>query len=373
MAGFCSAYERFINVASMKHVNGGDCMWARMRVSVLCLLFLFVLVSCQNSEHAARIRKGNWLLEQKLYDEAIAEYKQAIQINPESKGARCGLGSAYLEKGMLDEAGTEFRAVLELDPDHEAARIGLKKMLLLSSDEFKCVKFDFPLVNVLDFGANAGLKVGDRLKAYDSQANYVGEVELVKVEAESSRFKKLAPFAQAGFLVHQYPCFFPGEKGKRLVCISFASVDLWMEDKQTRREEVTKELVKILQRKSVLDEFEFVVSAEPPLRQDCWARLTIDYREQGGHGFRLQEPVVEVGKVVVRPVLVRTTAIALRLRLRNEDRKKTTWDRYTVRIAPPRSTSFREGETASEKEKSLRAEVFAKLEGAIRPLLPEFP
>jgi len=343
-----------------------------MRVSVICLLFLFVLASCQNSEHAARVRKGDRLLEQKLYDGAIAEYQQAIQINPKSKGAHYGLGSVYVEKGMLDEAGAEFRAVLELDPGHEGAQVGLKKISLLSSDQFKRVKFDFPFVNVLDFGANLGLKVGDRLKAYDAQANYVGEVELVKVEAESSRFKKLSPFDQAEFLVYQYPRFFPGEKEKRLVCISFGSIELWMEDKQARREWVTKELVEILSRKSILDEFEFVVAAEPSLRQDCWARLTIDYREERGHGFRLQESVVEAGKIVVRPVLVRTTAIALRLRLQNEDRKKTTWDHYTVRIAPPRSTSFREGETASEKEKSLRAEVFAKLEDAIRPPLPEF-
>ncbi len=347
-------------------------MRARTKVLVVCSLLVFVLVSCRESEQAARIRKGDRLLEQKLYDEAIVEYKQALQSNPKSAAAHYGLGSAYLEKGLLAEAEAEWRAVLELDAEHAGARVGLKKLALLSSAEFKGVKFDFPLVDVLDYGANMGLKVGARLKAYDSQANYVGEVELTKVEAESASFKKLSPFPQAEFLVHQYPRFFPGEKAKRQVCLSFGQLELWWADKPAQREEVTQALVRLLGHKSLLDEFEFVVATTPTPRRDCWGSLTIEYAEhRGEYGFRLQEPVVEAGEVVMRPVLARTTAIVLRLTLQNKDRKKTTWDRYTVRLAPPRDTSFREGETAAEKERVLRAEVFAKLEAAVRPLLPE--
>jgi len=347
-------------------------MRAKTSVLVVCSLFVFVLVGCRDSEQAARIRKADRLREQKLYDEAIAEYKQVLESNPKAAGAHYGLGSVYLEKGLLAEAEAELRAVLELDTKHAGAQVGLKKLALLSNPAFKCVKFDFPVVDVLDYGTNVGLKVGTRLKAYDSQANYLGEVELTKVETDSASFKKLAPFPQAEFLVHQYPRFFPGEKAKRQVCLSFGRFELWWADKPAQREEVRQELVKLLARKSLLDEFEFVVATPPAARADCWGNLTIEYAEhRGEYGFRLQEPVVEAGAVVMRPVLARTTAIVLRLTLQNKDRKKTTWDRYTLRLAPPRDTSFREGETAAEKERALRAEVFAKLEAAVRPLLPE--
>jgi len=59
---------------------------------------------------AAYVAKAMW-------NEAIAEYKRALKINPDHPLARTGLGVAYLQKGMVDKAISEHRKALAVDPN----------------------------------------------------------------------------------------------------------------------------------------------------------------------------------------------------------------------------------------------------------------
>lgn len=52
-----------------------------------------------------------------MYNEEIAEYKKAIQINPDFAEAHHNLGTCYVHKGMLDEAMAEFTNALEINPN----------------------------------------------------------------------------------------------------------------------------------------------------------------------------------------------------------------------------------------------------------------
>ena len=52
-----------------------------------------------------------------MYDEAIIEYKKAIEINPDDNKAYNNLGVAYERKGMLDEAIDEYKKAIELNPN----------------------------------------------------------------------------------------------------------------------------------------------------------------------------------------------------------------------------------------------------------------
>ena len=63
-----------------------------------------------------------------LYDEAIADETQAIALNPQSANAYNNRGLAYEAKGLHDQAIADYRAVLKLNPTEQDALNGLKRL-----------------------------------------------------------------------------------------------------------------------------------------------------------------------------------------------------------------------------------------------------
>ena len=59
---------------------------------------------------------GIILAEQGKLDEAIAEFREAIRLEPDSQLAHSNLGHGLVEQGKLDEAIAEFREALRLKP-----------------------------------------------------------------------------------------------------------------------------------------------------------------------------------------------------------------------------------------------------------------
>ncbi len=53
-----------------------------------------------------------------LYDRAIAEYNQAIKLNPDYTRAFNNRGRAYAKKGLYDRAIADFDAAIKLKPDY---------------------------------------------------------------------------------------------------------------------------------------------------------------------------------------------------------------------------------------------------------------
>jgi tetratricopeptide (TPR) repeat protein len=53
---------------------------------------------------------------QAKYDEAIPSFKKAIETDPKNAKALGGLGNAYFRQGQLDEAVASFKKAIELDP-----------------------------------------------------------------------------------------------------------------------------------------------------------------------------------------------------------------------------------------------------------------
>jgi len=60
-----------------------------------------------------------------MYDEAIAEFKRAIEINPNYALAHSNLGNAYDEKGMYDVAIAEYKIAIEINPNYALAHNNL--------------------------------------------------------------------------------------------------------------------------------------------------------------------------------------------------------------------------------------------------------
>jgi len=69
-----------------------------------------------------------------LLQEAIQEYKKALELNPEDAEAHNNLGIVYYKQGNYKKAVEEFKIALSINPDFEIAKKNLK---LLGKDEYK--------------------------------------------------------------------------------------------------------------------------------------------------------------------------------------------------------------------------------------------
>jgi Tfp pilus assembly protein PilF len=60
---------------------------------------------------------GNDYLDQGQFDQAIAEFQAAVQLDPDLTNAHYNLGLAYQKQGKLDEAAGAYQAAIQLDPN----------------------------------------------------------------------------------------------------------------------------------------------------------------------------------------------------------------------------------------------------------------
>src|SRR5262249_46619578 len=75
-----------------------------------------VAVSRRPASAAAHNNLGNALRDQGKLDEAVAEYRKVIELDPKLAFAHSNLGNALRDQRKLDEAVTESRKAIELDP-----------------------------------------------------------------------------------------------------------------------------------------------------------------------------------------------------------------------------------------------------------------
>ena len=71
----------------------------------------------------------------KMHTEAIAEFRKAIDLDPNFAAAYMGLGEIYLETGRLDDAETAANAALRIDANSQPARQFLDDIKQVSSTQ----------------------------------------------------------------------------------------------------------------------------------------------------------------------------------------------------------------------------------------------
>ena len=81
--------------------------------------------------------RGRVLMERGRWDEAIAEWKRFIELDPKSALAHFHLGLALKAKGDLDGAERFYREAVRLDGEHHGAAIDALAELLLSRGNLK--------------------------------------------------------------------------------------------------------------------------------------------------------------------------------------------------------------------------------------------
>jgi len=108
---------------------------------IYCTIILscFCLVSCSASlsQHTLRdYELGKEALEHESYDEAIRYFKSYIESAPQDGDAHLQLGLALLKRGSLREAVDEFKQSINLNPESKNARTLIKKSIFDEAHTF---------------------------------------------------------------------------------------------------------------------------------------------------------------------------------------------------------------------------------------------
>ncbi|MFI5461495.1 MAG: tetratricopeptide repeat protein, partial [Isosphaerales bacterium] len=94
--------------------------------------------------------RGRVLMERGRWDEAIAEWKRFIELDPKNAVAHFDLGMALKAKGDLDGAERAYREAVRLDGEHHGAAIDGLAELLLSRGNLKEAIATYEKIMILD-------------------------------------------------------------------------------------------------------------------------------------------------------------------------------------------------------------------------------
>jgi len=114
--------------------SGIESGWSRhCWLAMACLAALALLAAC-NRDPAVRKQKymnsGNKYFSQKRYDEAVIEYRNALQVDPQFAEAYYRLGLSFLQLGQWVPAGQSFSRAVAIDPENADAHLRLGNILL---------------------------------------------------------------------------------------------------------------------------------------------------------------------------------------------------------------------------------------------------
>jgi tetratricopeptide (TPR) repeat protein len=100
------------------------------------LLLVPLLAACQADEARLEehLERGDGYLEQEQYGEAIIEYKNVLQLDPNHAAAHWGLARAYLRNRQTREGFWELRETARLDPDNLEAKLQFGQLSMYAGE-----------------------------------------------------------------------------------------------------------------------------------------------------------------------------------------------------------------------------------------------
>src|SRR6185437_1012989 len=106
----------------------------------LCILLIAALAGCSRNPEVRKkkyLDKGNAYFEQAKYQEAIIEYRNAIQIDPKFGDAHFGLARTFLQQGNWNQAYQELSRTIEFDPTNWKAQVALGNLMLAAGQKLE--------------------------------------------------------------------------------------------------------------------------------------------------------------------------------------------------------------------------------------------
>jgi len=106
---------------------------------------------------------GSAYFEEGMFDNAILEYRKALEIDPNSATGHYNLGRSYDKKSRLDEAISEYKKALVLKPRYALAHNNLGVDYYLKGNyELAIIHCD----KAIELGYNVNIKFLELLKPY---------------------------------------------------------------------------------------------------------------------------------------------------------------------------------------------------------------
>lgn len=139
------------------------------------------------------------------YSDAIAEYKKAIELNPNAPDLHFRLGRAILLEShnseALDRAAAEFKSELKLSPEDSACEFQLGQIALVKSDAAEAKSHLKRAVSLSPGFAQALIALG---KIYSTEKNYTEAIRLlsracqVQPTNESAHYALMMAYRNSG-------------------------------------------------------------------------------------------------------------------------------------------------------------------------------
>ena len=162
-------------------------------LAILLALILFVFywrVGSEENPGDNNVTKGNYRLEDGMHDEAIKEFSEALEKNPEHVMAHLGLAITNMQIGKNSESLKGFSLVIEKNPELAAAYAN-RGILYDRMEEYKKALADYKKALELDPKILEGpkflwrfmRKIDEKPPTIMDRVQYL-EAELAKPEGE---------------------------------------------------------------------------------------------------------------------------------------------------------------------------------------------
>jgi Tfp pilus assembly protein PilF len=192
-----AAYRRAVRCDSLQSAYGSP---TRRRAGWLTLAgVLVLLISACGSPQQSDAQKAGILLQSGLAahqagrtDEAAADYKKVLALDPKSKWAHYNLGVIEQGQGQNAAAEIDYRAVLAVDPNFSGALYNLALLRTTTAPQ-EAVDLYRRAIAVSPTMASAHLNLGFLLIALGQQPE--GKVELNRAVALNPTFQGRVPAA----------------------------------------------------------------------------------------------------------------------------------------------------------------------------------
>ena len=126
-------------------------------------------------------QRGIELADRGWFDEAVREFKRAIELDPDAAHAWDNLATVYAEKGLFRDAVRAYLTAIDLEPQSPTAHHNLASFLASHADEWavreykECIEieWDYP-----DAHLNLGLTLAERGQFAEAIAEYQHALQL---------------------------------------------------------------------------------------------------------------------------------------------------------------------------------------------------
>ncbi len=123
---------KFIEQVSIRKMNYRECQFFQTRFLIITAISgLLVLFTACGQSLESHLERGEDYLQKRRFEEAVMQFRAAVEIDKSSAQAHWGLARAYENQGKFIETIEELRKVAELAPDNLEAKAKLGNYYLL--------------------------------------------------------------------------------------------------------------------------------------------------------------------------------------------------------------------------------------------------